>query len=450
MMDDRIDLAGRLAFARLDKDMRAELTAMWPEVQPRLDGLLQAFYRHAMATPKLKALVGAQQQRLERSQAEHWRRLFAATFDATYVESVRRIGYAHFKIGLEPRWYIGGYLFVLNELTAILVDGARLGGRQRLKRRIAALNTAVMLDLDFAISVYQDTLLEAEGERGRFFEQAITQFSSAVGTQLATVDRSSAELKQAAGSLAHSSTAASQQAVSAAANSEETAATVQTVAAATEQLTSSIAEISRQLSAAAGVVERGTTVSADSAAAITGLSTAAQKIGDVVGLIQAIAAQTNLLALNATIEAARAGEAGRGFAVVASEVKNLAGQTARATEEIAQQVTGIQGGTGKAVEAIEQISGLMQEIRGMTANISSAVGEQGSATREISGAVAMAATGTRNLSTNVTEVGTAISHASAVATQVDGSARALETQSHALSETVRGFLDSLKGKTKAA
>src|SRR5712692_9875889 len=57
------------------------------------------------------------------------------------------------------------------------------------------------------------------------------------------------------------------------------------------------------------------------------LSGAATRIGEVIGLIQAIAGQTNLLALNATIEAARAGEAGRGFAVVAAEVKSLAGQT---------------------------------------------------------------------------------------------------------------------------
>ncbi|WP_227586235.1 methyl-accepting chemotaxis protein, partial [Klebsiella aerogenes] len=64
---------------------------------------------------------------------------------------------------------------------------------------------------------------------------------------------------------------------------------------------------------------------------IRALSDAAEKIGQVIELINTIAGQTNLLALNATIEAARAGEAGKGFAVVASEVKQLAAQTARAT-----------------------------------------------------------------------------------------------------------------------
>src|SRR6202035_4993165 len=81
------------------------------------------------------------------------------------------------------------------------------------------------------------------------------------------------------------------------------------------------------------------------------LGSAATRIGEVIGLIQAIAGQTNLLALNATIEAARAGEAGRGFAVVASEVKSLASQTAKATEEVATQIGAIQSAAGDATEA---------------------------------------------------------------------------------------------------
>ena len=135
---------------------------------------------------------------------------------------------------------------------------------------------------------------------------------------------------------------------------------------------------------------------------VSSLASAAERIGDVLRLIGAIASQTNLLALNATIEAARAGEAGRGFAVVASEVKGLASQTAKATEEIAGQVAAIQSATGDCVTAIGGISDTIREISGIATTIAAAVEEQDSATREIARSVQQAATGTGEVSLNVT------------------------------------------------
>ena len=114
------------------------------------------------------------------------------------------------------------------------------------------------------------------------------------------------------------------------------------------------------------------------------LAEAAQKIGDVVGLIHDIAGQTNLLALNATIEAARAGEAGKGFAVVASEVKHLASQTAKATEEIRAQIAAIQARPADAVGAIRGIGGTIRQMNEIATTIAAAVEEQGAATAEIS------------------------------------------------------------------
>ena len=110
------------------------------------------------------------------------------------------------------------------------------------------------------------------------------------------------------------------------------------VAAAVEQMSASVGEISRQVAHAAKVAAEAVreAVAADGwMRAVTG---SADRIGDILGVISHVAARNNLLALNATIEAACAGEAGKGFAVVASEVKQLAAQTARATEDVATQI----------------------------------------------------------------------------------------------------------------
>ena len=94
---------------------------------------------------------------------------------------------------------------------------------------------------------------------------------------------------------------------------------------------------------------------------IRSLSISAQKIGDVVNLINDIASQTNLLALNATIEAARAGDAGKGFAVVAGEVKNLANQTAKATIDIRQLIGKLRSDIASIVQTMETSASAVEE-----------------------------------------------------------------------------------------
>ena len=141
-----------------------------------------------------------------------------------------------------------------------------------------------------------------------------------------------------------------------------------------------------------------------SEATVTELANAANRIGEVVGLINTIAAQTNLLALNATIEAARAGEAGRGFAVVASEVKSLATQTAKATEGITAQVAAIQGSTREAVDTIKGIGEIIDHMSEIATSVASAVEEQGAATAEIARNIQEAAAGTQEVSSHIVGV----------------------------------------------
>ena len=157
------------------------------------------------------------------------------------------------------------------------------------------------------------------------------------------------------------------------------------VAAGSEQMTSSIQEISGQVDRVSERAQQIATQAAATDTTVRLLAENAGKVDAVVGMIKSIADQTNLLALNATIEAARAGAAGRGFAVVAAEVKELAGQTAKATDEITQQVSAIQHATGDAVAAIGMITSAVSELSKLTLAMAGAVNEQAASTQEMSG-----------------------------------------------------------------
>jgi len=159
------------------------------------------------------------------------------------------------------------------------------------------------------------------------------------------------------------------------------------------------------------------------------LNQAAEKIGDVVGIIQDIAGQTNLLALNATIEAARAGDAGKGFAVVASEVKSLANQTAGATEEISAQISEIQGATKAAVDANGVIAKTINEIHEVATAIASAVEEQGAATQEVS--------------SNIVQVSEASDATGQAASEVLSASSELAEKSSELQSHLKEFMKSM-------
>ncbi|MBR1225494.1 MULTISPECIES: methyl-accepting chemotaxis protein [unclassified Bradyrhizobium] len=228
--------------------------------------------------------------------------------------------------------------------------------------------------------------------------------------------------------------------------SSEASMSVETVAAASEELSASINDISQQAAHAAGIASRAVSQARETDGTVQGLATSAGRIGEVVGLINSIAAQTNLLALNATIEAARAGEAGRGFAVVASEVKSLASQTAKATEEISEQISDIQKVANEAIEAIKGIGGIIGEVNEVATAIAAAVQEQGAATQEITRSTQFAAQGTKNVSDNISGVKTDADAAAAAADDVKHASETLETQSKQLGTQVTQFL----GKIRAA
>jgi methyl-accepting chemotaxis protein len=229
---------------------------------------------------------------------------------------------------------------------------------------------------------------------------------------------SSSDMHGTAKNMSNVANEALSQASSAATAAAAATANVQTVASASEELYTSISEISRQVAESARISNDAAKETQRINAMMADLSASAGRIGEVVKLVNDIASQTNLLALNATIEAARAGDAGKGFAVVAGEVKSLATQTAGATDEITTQISAVQAGTDRAVQAIRNIGTVIEQVRQIASGIASAVQQQGVATQEISRSVSQAASGTNQVSTNVSGLTKAAAATETVAKKV--------------------------------
>ena len=315
---------------------------------------------------------------------------------------------------------------------------------------IGAMAKAVQVFKDNAVAMDRMREEQAEAERRaeREKREALLRladgFEASVAGVVGTVSTAASRMETTAQSMSSTAEAGNERANTLASAAEQASANVQTVASAAEELSASISEISRQVAKASNMTSEAAEKGRQTDETVQGLANAAQRISDVVKLIEDIANQTNLLALNATIEAARAGEAGKGFSVVASEVKNLANQTGKATEDIRVQIGAIQGEVQHAVDAIRGISQTVTDINGISTSIAAAMEQQGAATQEIARNVQQAAAGTQQVSENVAGVTTAAGETGTAAAQMLGSASALSKEFTALRGEVDKFLATIR------
>ena len=284
----------------------------------------------------------------------------------------------------------------------------------------------------------------AEEEKRKMMMDMAEEFDTQIGSVVNSVSAAASQLNASAKLMSDVAVETERQATEASAASQQTSSNVQTVATATEEMTSTISEISVQV----GHASRASSDAVDKVSAtnvqMSTLAETSSKIGEVVEMISKIAEQTNLLALNATIESARAGEAGKGFAVVASEVKALAGQTAKATEEIALQISEIQSATNQASTSMQDVSQAIQQVNEISAAIASAMEEQTAATSEISNSIHQAAQGTEIVNTSVMSVSKASEEAGAASGQVMSAASELGQQSAILKTEVDKFIAQVR------
>ena len=439
--DEKV-LKDRLEFIGLDEKGRETLRKSGPTVRKHIGAGLDVFYDKIRKTPETAAFFRDEghMKGAKGRQQDHWGVVLSAAYDQRYVEGVQAVGRAHARIGLEPRWYIGGYALLIEQIIhAVMKEHwpSRFGRDKagELANEVAVVVKAALLDMDYSISVYLDILAEQrqvaetarqknEAEQTKAlnalqdalkqlssgdlesrldadlsadFEVMTTNYNAAVMTLRDTLST----VRNAAEHILRSTTVISGAADDLSRRTEQQAAGLEESTAALHELTDNVGLTASGAKKAASAVRDALKeahssgeVVTEAVSAMGAIEKSSDEISKIIGVIDEIAFQTNLLALNAGVEAARAGEAGRGFAVVAQEVRELAQRCAGAAKQIktliSQSGAQVQVGVGlvnNAGGALQNIITRIEEINGIVERIASAAADQSGGLKEVNSAI---------------------------------------------------------------
>lgn len=432
----------RISFIKFEQREQDALLSAKPIIDAALDSVLIEFYTQVASYETTSSFFQNETHMdgAKNAQIMHWQSITNANFDADYVDAVTRIGLAHARIGLEPRWHIGGYALLTSGLVDAIVTHECSGFFSRkiaadLSGKITSVIKASMLDIDYAISVYLEKLAdekkaaeEIQATQNATRDEALAIFSLALeklaagdlevrlSSQLPeefsamgiSFDQAMENLSHSLGAVRHATNSTRQNSQNISEGARQLASRTEQQAAALEQSSASLHELTQSVAVTAdtAVEARETVINVktdingaeivmnEALTSMSGIESSSKQVSNTVAIIDEIAFQTNLLALNAGVEAARAGEAGKGFAVVAQEVRELAQRCSSAAKEIAELIkhSGQQIEQGvvhvtKTSESLTKFVADVEEVNAIIGRITTSAGEQSTTLNEINSAV---------------------------------------------------------------